>query len=224
MVQEEMVRRAHLNTGTGKRRVYSGKYALSSIVVCAHCGDIFRRTHWNVHGRKRIVWRCASRLHKKDTDFNCQARTLTEAELHLAVVEAVNDVYARQDVFLPQLKANMARVLSNNNSEKLAELGARLADLGQEMILETRKNTTSKELGEESDQLREEKYRLLLEDAEKESTRKKIEDMEKAITEFGGKVREYDDALVRRLVERITVYDDHITVEFKSGIETEVKM
>ena len=25
-VQEEIVRRAHLQTGTGKRRVYSGKY------------------------------------------------------------------------------------------------------------------------------------------------------------------------------------------------------
>ena len=32
MVQEEMVRRAFLETGTGKKRVYSGKYALSGIV------------------------------------------------------------------------------------------------------------------------------------------------------------------------------------------------
>ena len=36
-VQEEMVRRARLDTGTGKRRVYSGKYALSHLVYCAHC-------------------------------------------------------------------------------------------------------------------------------------------------------------------------------------------
>jgi hypothetical protein len=43
-VQEEMVRRARLETGTGKRRVYSGKYALSHLVYCANCGDIFRRT------------------------------------------------------------------------------------------------------------------------------------------------------------------------------------
>lgn len=64
MVQEKMVRKANLETGTGKRRIYSGKYALSSIVYCAHCGDVFQRTHWNVHGRKKIVWRCVSRLHK----------------------------------------------------------------------------------------------------------------------------------------------------------------
>ena len=49
-VQEEMVRRARLETGTGKRRVYSGKYALSHLVYCAHCGDIYRRTQWWIRG------------------------------------------------------------------------------------------------------------------------------------------------------------------------------
>lgn len=37
-VQEEMVRRANLHTGKGgKKRVYSSKYALSSIVYCGEC-------------------------------------------------------------------------------------------------------------------------------------------------------------------------------------------
>ena len=39
-VQEEMVRRARVKTGTGKRRVYSGKYALSHLVYCSDCGDL----------------------------------------------------------------------------------------------------------------------------------------------------------------------------------------
>jgi site-specific DNA recombinase len=42
-VQEEMVRRANLQAGkSGKRRIYSSKYALSSIVYCGECGDIYR--------------------------------------------------------------------------------------------------------------------------------------------------------------------------------------
>lgn len=32
-------------------------------------------------------------------------------------------------------------------------------------------------------------------------------------------VTEYSEALVRRMIEKITVYDDHFVVEFKSGIE-----
>ena len=40
-VQEEMVRRANMYTGEGKKkRVYSSKYALSSICTCSRCGDI----------------------------------------------------------------------------------------------------------------------------------------------------------------------------------------
>lgn len=62
-VQEEMKRRANIRQGMdGKRRVYSSKYALSSIVFCGHCGDMYRRTHWNNHGKKQIVWRCVTRL------------------------------------------------------------------------------------------------------------------------------------------------------------------
>ena len=37
-------------------------------------------------------------------------------------------------------------------------------------------------------------------------------------------VTDYAEGLVRRLVERITVYDDCLAFEFKSGLETEVQM
>lgn len=58
-----MRRRANLSA-VGKKRVYSGKYALSSIVYCAHCGDIYRRIKWNNRGYQSIVWRCVSRVEK----------------------------------------------------------------------------------------------------------------------------------------------------------------
>ena len=34
----------------------------------------------------------------------------------------------------------------------------------------------------------------------------------------------YDEGMVRRLIERITVFEDHLDFEFKCGLETEVKM
>ena len=39
-----------------------------------------------------------------------------------------------------------------------------------------------------------------------------------------GKVVEYEDGLVWKLIERITVHDDHFTVGFKSGIGIEVRL
>lgn len=37
-------------------------------------------------------------------------------------------------------------------------------------------------------------------------------------------VTEYDEMYVRRLIEKVTVYDDHFEVEFKSGLMTTVNL
>lgn len=34
---------------------------------------------------------------------------------------------------------------------------------------------------------------------------------------------QYDEALVRRLIEKVTVYEDKFTVEFKSGVTVDVE-
>ena len=50
----------------------------------------------------------------------------------------------------------------------------------------------------------------------------RIEDLATFLDEQTQAVTEYSDALVRRLIERITVYDEMLVVEFKSGLEIEV--
>jgi site-specific DNA recombinase len=39
-----------------------------------------------------------------------------------------------------------------------------------------------------------------------------------------GGITEFDDKLVRKLIEKVIVYDDRLVVEFKSGLEIEVKL
>ena len=79
-------------------------------------------------------------------------------------------------------------------------------------------------LGEEIDALREEKQRLLLEDANRAGMQQQIKELEAFLDKQQTKVTEYDEALVRKLIERITVYDDRLVFEFKTGFETEVQM
>ncbi len=38
-----------------------------------------------------------------------------------------------------------------------------------------------------------------------------------------GDITEFDDKLVRKLVEKVIVYDDRLVVEFKSGLEINVQ-
>ena len=137
---------------------------------------------------------------------------------------AVNEVHAHQDAYLPQLKINIEKAITKNNNGPVAELDGKIADLEQEILKRTRARQDCDDLGQEVIRLREEKYQLQLEDASKETLRQKIVALETVLAGINGKVEEYEDALVRKLIERITVYDDYFTVEFKSGIEIDVRL
>ena len=106
----------------------------------------------------------------------------------------------------------------------LGDFSNGIADLQQELLKKAKANQDYEMLGKEITRLREEKYQLQLEDANREGVRQKVADLETFFGELDGEVTEYDDSLVRRLIERITVYDDHFTVEFKSGIEVDVEL
>ena len=218
------MRRARVKTGTGKRRVYSGKYALSHLVYCAHCGDIFRRSQWHLKGENVPVWRCVSRLEKKKSDVDCPSRTLYEADLHAAVVKAFNQVLEEKDEFLPGMRLAMENALGKTNGPEMAEIDAQLETLEKDLLQKAHARQDIGELAKKIDTLHEEKQRLLLEDANRSGMRKRLEELESFLTEQTEPVTDYDEVLVRKLIERITVYDDHLAFEFKSGFETEVEM
>ena len=171
LVQEEMVRRARIETGTGRRSVYSGKYALSSIVYCAHCGDIYQRTQWVLRGEHVPVWRCVSRLLKKKLGTDCPSRTIFEKDLHAKVVKAVNQLIEQKDELLPVFKANVERALGSSNSAAVAEVDEKLLTIQKELLKKADARQGYDDLAEQIEALRDEKQRLLLEDANSASLR-----------------------------------------------------
>ena len=72
--------------------------------------------------------------------------------------------------------------------------------------------------------LREMKKNSLVENAEREGKRQRIAEMTDFLNEQSYELEEYDEQLVRRLIERITVFDDKLTVEFKSGVEIDIEI
>ena len=132
-VQEEMIRRANLHSGANrKKRVYSSKYALSSIVYCSKCGEIYRRIAWNNRGKHSTVWQCCTRVEHGPEE--CDAPTIQESELQEAVARAINDLLGGRDTFLPILQANIFQVLENNSSGKIAEIDRRLVEQQQKLL------------------------------------------------------------------------------------------
>ena len=71
--------------------------------------------------------------------------------------------------------------------------------------------------------LREAKQNAQAESAEREGVKKRISEMQQFLAEQQQDITEYDEQLVRRLIEEITVYDERVTVEFKSGTSVNVR-
>ena len=222
-VQEEMLRRANLHSGANrKKRVYSSKYALSSIVYCSKCGDIYRRIAWNNRGKHSTVWRCVNRVEHGPHSYD--APTVQEEELQNAVVKAINTALGGKDEMLTALEKNIAMVLALEDETSMKSLDAKLEELQQELLKRANARQDYEDLADEIDLLREQKQNAMAENAEREGLKQRIAEMQQFLAEQRGTIQVYDEQVVRKLIEKITVHDEKVTVAFKSGMEIDVKM
>lgn len=221
-VQEELVRRrlVHKNPNE-KNRVFSSCHCLSNIVYCGGCGEFYRRIHWYNRGKKSIVWRCISRL--ENTGLYCDARTVPESRLEQVLVKAINRTLCDKDDFLNVLQKNIETVLSHGNDRALADIEKRLKELQAELLKLAVSNSDYEKVGNEIYRLRDEKQKALMESANRDEAKKRIADMSAFLREQPAALTQYDEPLVRRLIEKVTVYEDKFTVEFKSGVMVDVE-
>lgn len=61
-----------------------------------------------------------------------------------------------------------------------------------------------------------------MDSASKDEVKKRITDMSTFLKEQPTTITEYDETLVQRLIEKITVQEDKFIVEFKSSVTVEV--
>ncbi len=218
-VREEMLRRANLHSGKKKkRRVYSSKYALSSIVYCSKCGEIYRRIAWNNRGKHSIVWRCLTRV--EGGPSKCDAQTIKEDLLKEVTVKAINKVLSEKESIADKLKENIGIALKLDNSHLLADIEERLKT-AQEKLLKVR-NDNYDYIVDEIRKLQDEKQEVLMEKADNEGVKLRIKEMHEFIDSERLELKEYDESLVRKLIEKIVVYDECFEVHFKSGIKINI--
>ncbi len=220
-VQEEMLRRANMHSGEKmKKRVYSSKYALSSIVYCSKCGDIYRRIAWNNRGKHSVVWRCVSRV-ERGPDC-CDARTVKEEELQNVVVKAINQIIGDRTEMFDILQENIESVIAMEDKNSLENINARLEETQKELLKRANAKQNYNDVADEIERLRELKQDTLAKNAECEGQKQRIYEMKQYLKEQTRQIQEYDDSLVRRMIEKITVYDDMFTIKFKSGTSINV--
>ena len=220
-VQEELVRRSSVKPGpNGKKHTYSCNHCFSQMIVCGECGEQFRRIHWNNRGCKSIVWRCISRL--EPTGMECHARTVNEQELERVVVAALNELLGDREGYQRQLQQNVATVIRASATASADAIDEKLLELQQELLKKANSKEAYDEIADEIFRLRELKQQTTVDTVTRDEQIKRITALQDFIRSQPAELTEFDEALVRRWFKRITVYEDHYTVELKSGLSVDI--
>lgn len=91
---------------------YTSVNSLANKIICANCGDLYRRAVWTKRsGEKQPVWRCANRLENGKHACN-KSITLKEKELFDQLVIIINNVLSRKNTVLNDI-ANEASKFVN---------------------------------------------------------------------------------------------------------------
>ena len=217
------------NAPTGRSR-YSSKYALSDRLYCGECGTRYQRCTWrNRDGSKRIVWRCVSRV-DYGNKYCHDSPTLDEEPLHRAILAAINSVVKDKGNIVYNLKAAMEKELAPVAGQQLSlsEIDSQLEQLTTEFSKVLAEASESGDQAAYSNRFREimqkqtalkaqrdEIQRML---AESGKAAAHIEQCRQAAESTPATISEWDEALIRQVVESVTVETgNEIIVALKSG-------
>ena len=147
---------------------------------------------------------------------------MPESTIEQVLVTAINQTLCDKDSFLSILKNNIEAVLSHENDTTLADIDKRLEELQTELLKLASSKADYEDVADEIYRLREEKQKVQLDNVGRDELKKRITDMGDFLRKQPTAITEYDEPLVRRLIEKVTVYEDKFTVEFKSGVTVDV--
>lgn len=235
-VQEEKTRRTAIYRPAARKKdapvkgKYSAKYILSDIMVCTECGQPYRRQVWTKYGIKKAVWRCDNRL--KHGSKRCKySPTLKEDSLHEAIMTAINSVVEDQGEFVQAFRENVIRIIGNYSAQaEPTQYDEQIEQLQQEMMRLIEDSAKS----ECADDAFDKEYRIIadkIKELKKLKTKElkerhlaeiyelRLQDIDGYMKKVNYLKREFDDDLVRRLLQSVRVLNgSKIEIQFQSGI------
>lgn len=236
-VQEEIARRA------GKKKVkqtgtktelgrYSGKYALTELLYCGECGTPYRRCTWSRDGKKKIVWRCVSRL-DYGKKYCKNSPSVEESRLHNAIAAAITKKANSEEINIGGIMDHIESFGSRRDSDGIIQRQRQIAEIEKVIDDLARLNSDEAQSGEldyKFSELYAELYSVKDEIEEMQSGASALDgdmlnEMREVVTGLKNHPVEYDDKVVRQLIDCIKVMSaDTIKICFKDGTVTEVLM
>ena len=228
--QEEMAKRVSKRPMSENAKTpfgrYSGKYALSAVVVCGKCGALYRRITWHRRGKVKVVWRCGAH---QDKAASCpDSPTIEEAALQRAVMEAISQQYIHKGEAMEITMQSIRSVLTPETADSEYVIRTKVNELQKE-----RRTLIAKALEENDDgkydfqflRIKNELEQLQaqlegVQAAQKSQTADKARMAEIAalLEQFRESGLSFDNVLVRKVVETVRVESaEKLEITFTDG-------
>ncbi len=155
--------------------------------------------------------------------MNCTNRTVNELLLQEVTVKAINQILTDRDIFLKTLQQNIAKAVVNADTLSPDGIQARLEELQKELIKKANNKQDYDAIADEIFRLRDQKEQSEIDSHYREEVMNRIRELQDFISGQRTDITDFDEALVKKLIEKITVFADHFTIEFKSGITIDIE-
>ena len=215
------------------RACYSAKYALTERLICGECGTAYRRCAWTKRGKKRVVWRCASRV-DYGSRYCHDSPTLDEGPLQEAILTAINSAMSRKEALVEQITAAMRTELAPvpGESMSISDIDRRISELEQEfqtLFALSREEggylryaDDFKRITDDVAALKGKRSTLLEQQSSNSAASRRILDAVELLNSGTAAITEWDESVIRQLVDTVKVLSvDRIRVCLRGGIEIE---
>ena len=199
-------------------------------MFCGHCGNIFKRRHWNsTNTSKKVVWQCKTYI--IDGKDACGAKAVDENVLMDAFVRMFNRIYENRQNFIKTMTANIEMIIllkpDVRETEALDNRIEKLKNALKKLIrFQVNNNVDSEVYNEEyisiSGELEEVRKKRLEHDKVndlKDGLKQRFDKILQTINSRNSLLEEFDEQIFNALVEKIEILTPaHFVFELKSGM------
>lgn len=232
--QAELARRRAAKSPSKKcaptgRSCYASKYALSERLACGECGTLYRRCTWAKKGKKRVVWRCVSRL-DYGTKYCHNSPSMEEEPLQRAILAAINSTMRDKQELIQEITEAMELELPPlpGVNMGIVEIEKQLDELNKQ----TRALVTQAAHAENAAAYAEQLKIIMDEAAALKEKRAEIEELQQensqanlrietaaaVMEKVTAEITQWDESVIRGLVDTVKVVSkDQIEVYLRGG-------
>ena len=126
--------------------------------------------------------------------------------------------------FLSKFETSLTAALPSSYREELDRVEGLLHDKQVQLIELSSQSSEYEDLANEIYALRKERQDIMAKQAESDAQRDRIKELMDFVRAQETEINEYDDALVRKFIDKIIAHNKSYTVKFISGFKTEVNL